>query len=105
MKFNNLGCFVLLELWYLNAFVFQVDGTNIQGFTNQQAVEVLRHTSQMVCLILMRREIKPEALMQSECKGEVKPDKNGDVITVDDKPPTGKLVVPVFTIYFICYCH
>lgn len=68
--------------------IIAVDGTNIQGFTNQQAVEVLRHTSQMVCLILMRREIKPEALMQSECKGEVKPDKNGDVITVDDKPPT-----------------
>ncbi|XP_032873897.1 multiple PDZ domain protein isoform X3 [Amblyraja radiata] len=68
--------------------IIAVDGTNIQSFTNQQAVEVLRHTSQMVCLILMRREIKPEALMQSECKGEVKPDKNGDVITLDDKPPT-----------------
>ncbi|XP_078251922.1 multiple PDZ domain protein isoform X8 [Rhinoraja longicauda] len=66
--------------------IIAVDGTNIQGFTNQQAVEVLRHTSQMVRLILMRREIKPEALMQSECKGEVKPDKNGDAITVDDKP-------------------
>lgn len=38
----------------------QVDGTNLQGFTNQQAVEVLRRTGQTVRLTLMRREMKQE---------------------------------------------
>uniref|UniRef100_A0A8C5Z7N6 Multiple PDZ domain crumbs cell polarity complex component n=1 Tax=Marmota marmota marmota TaxID=9994 RepID=A0A8C5Z7N6_MARMA len=37
-----------------------VDGTNLQGFTNQQAVEVLRHTGQTVRLTLMRRGTKQE---------------------------------------------
>ncbi|XP_051875783.1 multiple PDZ domain protein isoform X3 [Pristis pectinata] len=67
--------------------IIAVDGTNIQGFTNQQAVEMLRHTSQIVHLILMRRERKPEALIQSECKGEVKL-KSGDAFTIEDKPST-----------------
>lgn len=40
---------------------YQVDGTNLQGFTNQQAVEVLRHTGQTVHLTLMRRGMKQEA--------------------------------------------
>ncbi|XP_072114122.1 multiple PDZ domain protein isoform X8 [Mobula birostris] len=66
--------------------IIAVDGTNIQGFTNQQAVEMLRHTSQIVHLILMRREHKPEALIQSECQSEVKPEKNEDALTIDDKP-------------------
>ncbi|XP_045145126.1 multiple PDZ domain protein isoform X3 [Echinops telfairi] len=35
--------------------IIAVDGTNLQGFTNQQAVEVLRHTGQTVHLTLMRR--------------------------------------------------
>ncbi|XP_039211167.1 multiple PDZ domain protein isoform X3 [Crotalus tigris] len=35
--------------------IIAVDGTNLQGFTNQQAVEVLRHTGQTVCLTLVRR--------------------------------------------------
>uniref|UniRef100_UPI00398EF694 multiple PDZ domain protein isoform X10 n=1 Tax=Pristiophorus japonicus TaxID=55135 RepID=UPI00398EF694 len=66
--------------------IIAVDGTNIQGFTNQQAVEMLRHTGQTVRLILMRRGLKPEALTQSEGKDEVKPEKGGDVLTIDDKP-------------------
>ncbi|XP_023584378.1 multiple PDZ domain protein isoform X1 [Trichechus manatus latirostris] len=42
--------------------IIAVDGTNLQGFTNQQAVEVLRHTGQTVRLTLMRRGgVKPEA--------------------------------------------
>ncbi|XP_036782534.2 multiple PDZ domain protein isoform X3 [Manis pentadactyla] len=41
--------------------IIAVDGTNLQGFTNQQAVEVLRHTGQTVHLTLMRRETKQEA--------------------------------------------
>ncbi|XP_038660262.1 multiple PDZ domain protein isoform X10 [Scyliorhinus canicula] len=66
--------------------IIAVDGTNIQGFTNQQAVEMLRHTGQIVRLILMRRGLKPEALSQSEGKDEVKPGNGGDVLTIDDKP-------------------
>nr|XP_036874522.1 multiple PDZ domain protein isoform X8 [Manis javanica] len=41
--------------------IIAVDGTNLQGFTNQQAVEVLRHTGQTVHLTLMRRGTKQEA--------------------------------------------
>uniref|UniRef100_A0A8C2X0N1 PDZ domain-containing protein n=1 Tax=Cyclopterus lumpus TaxID=8103 RepID=A0A8C2X0N1_CYCLU len=37
----------------------QVDCVNIQGYTNQQAVEVLRHTGQTVHLKLIRREKCP----------------------------------------------
>ncbi|XP_063151130.1 multiple PDZ domain protein [Candoia aspera] len=35
--------------------IIAVDGTNLQGFTNQQAVEVLRHTGQTVRLTLVRK--------------------------------------------------
>ena len=38
----------------------QVDGMNIQGYTNQQAVEVLRHTGQTVHLKLVRSGFHPE---------------------------------------------
>ncbi|XP_064435347.1 multiple PDZ domain protein isoform X11 [Mirounga angustirostris] len=41
--------------------IIAVDGTNLQGFTNQQAVEVLRHTGPTVHLTLMRRGAKQEA--------------------------------------------
>ncbi|XP_067409195.1 multiple PDZ domain protein isoform X3 [Emydura macquarii macquarii] len=40
--------------------IIAVDGTNLQGFTNQQAVEVLRHTGQTVQLTLIRRGLKQE---------------------------------------------
>ncbi|XP_044283650.1 multiple PDZ domain protein isoform X16 [Varanus komodoensis] len=40
--------------------IIAVDGTNLQGFTNQQAVEVLRHTGQTVGLTLVRRGLKQE---------------------------------------------
>ncbi|XP_031789913.1 multiple PDZ domain protein isoform X5 [Piliocolobus tephrosceles] len=45
--------------------IIAVDGTNLQGFTNQQAVEVLRHTGQTVLLTLMRRGMKQEAELMS----------------------------------------
>lgn len=35
---------------------------NIQGYTNQQAVEVLRHTGQTVHLKLIRRGFRPEEI-------------------------------------------
>lgn len=38
----------------------QVDCVDIQGYTNQQAVEVLRHTGQTVHLKLIRRDFRPE---------------------------------------------
>uniref|UniRef100_A0A8C8VNY5 Multiple PDZ domain protein n=1 Tax=Pelusios castaneus TaxID=367368 RepID=A0A8C8VNY5_9SAUR len=44
--------------------IIAVDGTNLQGFTNQQAVEVLRHTGQTVQLTLIRRGLKQEAHIQ-----------------------------------------
>ncbi|XP_018615210.2 multiple PDZ domain protein isoform X3 [Scleropages formosus] len=40
--------------------IIAVDGLNIQGYTNQQAVEVLRHTGQTVRLKLVRRGFRPE---------------------------------------------
>ncbi|KAL7841643.1 hypothetical protein SRHO_G00253340 [Serrasalmus rhombeus] len=40
--------------------IIAVDGMDIQGFTNQQAVEVLRHTGQTVHLKLVRRGFRPE---------------------------------------------
>ncbi|KAJ7335472.1 hypothetical protein JRQ81_013413 [Phrynocephalus forsythii] len=45
--------------------IIAVDGTNLQGFTNQQAVEVLRHTGQTVQLTLVRRGPKQESHIQS----------------------------------------
>ncbi|XP_052632272.1 multiple PDZ domain protein isoform X17 [Harpia harpyja] len=44
--------------------IIVVDGTNLQGFTNQQAVDVLRHTGQTVRLTLMRRGLKQENHIQ-----------------------------------------
>ncbi|XP_073524158.1 multiple PDZ domain protein isoform X3 [Phyllobates terribilis] len=42
--------------------IIAVDGTNLQGFTNQQAVEVLRHTGQTVHLTLVRRGHKQDVV-------------------------------------------
>ncbi|CAG02285.1 unnamed protein product, partial [Tetraodon nigroviridis] len=42
--------------------IIAVDGVNIQGYTNQQAVEVLRHTGQTVHLRLIRRGFRPEEI-------------------------------------------
>nr|XP_061816193.1 multiple PDZ domain protein-like [Nerophis lumbriciformis] len=42
--------------------IVAVDGVNIQGYTNQQAVEVLRHTGQAVHLKLIRRGFRPEEI-------------------------------------------
>uniref|UniRef100_A0A8D0KYT8 Multiple PDZ domain protein n=1 Tax=Strix occidentalis caurina TaxID=311401 RepID=A0A8D0KYT8_STROC len=46
--------------------IIVVDGTNLQGFTNQQAVDVLRHTGQTVRLTLIRRGIKQENHIQPQ---------------------------------------
>lgn len=45
-----------------NGRPLQVDGVNIQGYTNQQAVEVLRHTGQTVHLKLVRRGFRPDEI-------------------------------------------
>uniref|UniRef100_A0A4W3JXR9 Multiple PDZ domain protein n=1 Tax=Callorhinchus milii TaxID=7868 RepID=A0A4W3JXR9_CALMI len=77
--------------------IIAVDGTNIQGFTNQQAVEVLRHTGQRVYLILMRRRLKPEAIAQSEDKESAKSEKDENELKIDDGPAPGTLRVPVLS--------
>ncbi|XP_074667945.1 multiple PDZ domain protein isoform X16 [Strix aluco] len=46
--------------------IIVVDGTNLQGFTNQQAVDVLRHTGQTVRLTLIRRGVKQENHIQPQ---------------------------------------
>ncbi|XP_063996644.1 multiple PDZ domain protein isoform X17 [Pogoniulus pusillus] len=46
--------------------IIVVDGTNLQGFTNQQAVDVLRHTGQTVRLTLIRRGLKQENQIQPQ---------------------------------------
>ncbi|XP_061873265.1 multiple PDZ domain protein isoform X16 [Colius striatus] len=46
--------------------IIVVDGTNLQGFTNQQAVDVLRHTGQTVRLTLIRRGPKQENRIQPQ---------------------------------------
>ncbi|XP_078008623.1 multiple PDZ domain protein isoform X23 [Phascolarctos cinereus] len=46
--------------------IIAVDGTDLQGFTNQQAVELLRHTGQTVRLALMRKITKSETQSRSD---------------------------------------
>ncbi|XP_077445158.1 LOW QUALITY PROTEIN: multiple PDZ domain protein-like [Stigmatopora argus] len=42
--------------------IVAVDGVNIQGYSNQQAVEVLRHTGRDVHLKLIRRGFRPDEI-------------------------------------------
>ncbi|XP_077400242.1 multiple PDZ domain protein isoform X2 [Vanacampus margaritifer] len=42
--------------------IVAVDGVDIQGYTNQQAVEILRHTGQAVHLKLIRRGFRPDEI-------------------------------------------
>lgn len=51
-------------LLFATIFLFQVDGVNIQGFTNQEVVEALRNTGQTVRLTLLRR--RPSFALSSE---------------------------------------
>ncbi|XP_027718660.1 multiple PDZ domain protein isoform X3 [Vombatus ursinus] len=46
--------------------IIAVDGTDLQGFTNQQAVELLRNTGQTVRLTLMRKITKSETQSRSD---------------------------------------
>ncbi|KFQ34006.1 Multiple PDZ domain protein, partial [Merops nubicus] len=56
--------------------IIVVDGTNLQGFTNQQAVDILRHTGQTVQLTLIRRRLKQENHIQpqEDCSAAVEKD-------------------------------
>ncbi|XP_058857154.1 multiple PDZ domain protein isoform X16 [Acipenser ruthenus] len=63
--------------------IIAVDGINIQGFTNQQAVEVLRHTGQSVHLKLMRRGFRPVEQLPSEQKSEEQQERELTVDTMD----------------------
>ncbi|KAM6949617.1 multiple PDZ domain protein [Aplochiton taeniatus] len=53
--------------------IIAVDGINIQGYTNQQAVEVLRHTGQSVHLKLVRRGFRPEEITPAGPPGAALP--------------------------------
>ena len=55
---------------------------NIQGYTNQQAVEVLRHTGQTVHLKLVRRGFQPEEFPAAVTAPTPPP-----LVTVETKPP------------------
>ncbi|KAJ7427673.1 PATJ, crumbs cell polarity complex component [Willisornis vidua] len=72
--------------------IVAVDGVNIQDYTNQEVVEVLRNTGQTVCLTLLRR--KPSSAVSSERPSDgvqptvpmfVSPGAVGTEITVDTK--------------------
>ena len=54
---------------------------NIQGYTNQQAVEVLRHTGQTVHLKLVRRGFQPEEFPAAVTAPTPPP-----LVTVETKP-------------------
>ncbi|XP_041076889.1 multiple PDZ domain protein isoform X3 [Polyodon spathula] len=81
--------------------IIAVDGINIQGFTNQQAVEVLRHTRQTVHLTLMRRGFRPLEQLPTEHKSEEKQEKELTVDTMDcdvareDPQTLDELVPPI----------
>ncbi|XP_068569487.1 multiple PDZ domain protein isoform X2 [Cebidichthys violaceus] len=65
--------------------IIAVDCVNIQGYTNQQAVEVLRHTGQTVHLKLIRRGFGPE---------EIPP----NVAPVVIVPPPSATTIPTTTV-------
>uniref|UniRef100_A0A8C3BRT5 PATJ crumbs cell polarity complex component n=1 Tax=Cairina moschata TaxID=8855 RepID=A0A8C3BRT5_CAIMO len=51
--------------------IVAVDGVNIQDYTNQEVVEALRNTGQVVRLTLLRR--KPSTISSERCSGKVQP--------------------------------
>ncbi|XP_039276607.1 multiple PDZ domain protein isoform X4 [Nilaparvata lugens] len=59
----------------VNDRIVEVDGQSLQGYTNHEAVEVLRATGQTVCLCLERylRGPKFEQLQQAIANSELKP--------------------------------
>ncbi|KAK1889826.1 Multiple PDZ domain protein [Dissostichus eleginoides] len=61
--------------------IIAVDSVDIQGFTNQQAVEVLRHTGHTVHLKLIRRGFRPEDLTPAVAPS---------IVAADEKPPQTK---------------
>ena len=61
---------------------------NIQGYTNQQAVEVLRHTGQTVPLRLVPRGFRPE---------ETGPPTAADEVTVEHPPTSTPITSPTPT--------
>lgn len=62
----------------MNDRIVEVDGTSLQGFTNHEAVEVLRSTGQIVVLRLERylRGPKFEQLQVAIAASEMKPSTN-----------------------------
>ena len=78
--FQNLClCTYWLKINFVSDFVpsiyFQVDGTSLEGFSNHQAVEVLRNTGPTVRLKLARFQHAPEMeLSQYPSNTDIKKD-------------------------------
>ncbi|XP_075968545.1 multiple PDZ domain protein isoform X2 [Anarhichas minor] len=88
--------------------IIAVDCVNIQGYTNQQAVEVLRHTGQTVHLKLIQRGFRPEEIppnvapvvtvlppstttvVMMELELEKNKAEEAAQVTADEKPPQTK---------------
>ncbi|XP_030050152.1 multiple PDZ domain protein isoform X2 [Microcaecilia unicolor] len=62
--------------------IIAVDGTNLQGFTNQQAVEVLRRTGQTVQLTLFRKAPKQDIDFHPDESTIISPEKD---LTIQNK--------------------
>uniref|UniRef100_A0A6I8SFP4 Multiple PDZ domain protein n=1 Tax=Xenopus tropicalis TaxID=8364 RepID=A0A6I8SFP4_XENTR len=73
--------------------IIVVDGTNLRGFTNQQAVEVLRHTGQSVHLTLVRRGLKQEACIP-QVEEPRKPTESGQPLQNADSSEACVPIIP-----------
>lgn len=84
----------------VNDRIVEVDGTSLQGFTNHEAVEVLRSTGQMVTLRLERylRGPKFEQLQVAIAASEMKPNTNSATAS----PSIMSLPRFPITVSFIC---
>ncbi|XP_046698509.1 multiple PDZ domain protein isoform X4 [Silurus meridionalis] len=76
--------------------IIAVDGVNIQSYTNQQAVELLRHTGQTVHLKLVRHGFRPEdtLLPSMAVSSEAKPRQESESLgSMNDPMETSSRVV------------
>ncbi|KAM4052814.1 multiple PDZ domain protein isoform 2-T2 [Anomaloglossus baeobatrachus] len=70
--------------------IIAVDGTNLQGYTNQQAVEVLRHTGQTVHLTLVRRGQKQDVVTPQPEESGRSAEQTVALANVEDDPESTK---------------
>ncbi|XP_068091038.1 multiple PDZ domain protein isoform X3 [Hyperolius riggenbachi] len=75
--------------------IIAVDGTNLQGYTNQQAVEVLRHTGHTVHLTLIRRAQRQEIISYQADESSRATDQNVTVQNEEVSQETAKKIQPI----------